>query len=308
MTPDNRPRLNIRPQQMLAVQQQNQMGMNQQRIVMNPQGNFVQGEVIQPSNDPNMLMAQRMVPAGQNVILQGQQMNPQQQAQQQPAVESQIPTTVNQGGPQDIEGIPDSVTAELEKLEQEDNGGMDEVGGVGDLLGGLGDDDDDLLNSLTAEMGDDFNILEYADPELDTTDDEKTTLLDSLEMDESESAKEEKLKQLEAEKLAKANMAVRQGQVVDPNLQQQLQNRMIGMSGNQLQPNVNLPDISNMNPQGAPQGQVMGQVPNQQQIILNQQGMNFQQKQVRIKTFPSPEIQQIHQQMMLQVRLKHLCD
>lgn len=40
--------------------------------------------------------------------------------------------------------------------------------GFSDLLGGLGEgDDDDLLKSLTSEMGDDFNILEYADPELD---------------------------------------------------------------------------------------------------------------------------------------------
>lgn len=39
--------------------------------------------------------------------------------------------------------------------------------------------------SLTAEMGDDFNILEYADPELDPTGDgEKSNFLDSLDLDE----------------------------------------------------------------------------------------------------------------------------
>ena len=80
--------------------------------------------------------------------------------------------------------IPDSVSAELEKLEQEDNTGMGEVEGVGDLLGELDDDDAELLDSLTAEMGDHFNILEYADPELDTTDGEKSNLLDSLELDD----------------------------------------------------------------------------------------------------------------------------
>lgn len=41
--------------------------------------------------------------------------------------------------------IPDNVTAELEKLEQEDNSGIGEVEGVGDILGGLAEDDDDLL-------------------------------------------------------------------------------------------------------------------------------------------------------------------
>uniref|UniRef100_A0A0A1WV58 Histone-lysine N-methyltransferase MLL3 n=1 Tax=Zeugodacus cucurbitae TaxID=28588 RepID=A0A0A1WV58_ZEUCU len=51
---------------------------------------------------------------------------------------------------------------ELEKLDSDENGAF------GDILGGLGDgNDDDLLKSLTAEIGDDFNILEYADPALD---------------------------------------------------------------------------------------------------------------------------------------------
>lgn len=84
--------------------------------------------------------------------------------------------------------IPDNVTAELEKLEQE-NGGMVEVEGVGDILGGLADDDDDIL----AEMGADFNILEYADPELDAlTGGEKTNILDSLDLEESEPDKDDK--------------------------------------------------------------------------------------------------------------------
>lgn len=83
--------------------------------------------------------------------------------------------------------IPDNVTAELEKLEQE-NGGMVEVEGVGDILG-LGEDDDELL----AEMGADFNILEYADPELDAlAGGEKTNILDSLDLEEPEPDKDEK--------------------------------------------------------------------------------------------------------------------
>lgn len=81
--------------------------------------------------------------------------------------------------------IPDNVTAELEKLEDE-NAGMGEVEGVGDILGDLGEDDDDeLLNSLTAEMGADFNILEYADPELDALNEgDQANLLDSLDFEE----------------------------------------------------------------------------------------------------------------------------
>lgn len=90
-------------------------------------------------------------------------------------------------GTTDNQEIPDSVTAELEKLEQE-GGGMVEVEGVGDILGGLGEDDDELL----AEMGADFNILEYADPELDAlTGGEKTNILDSLDLEEPESDKED---------------------------------------------------------------------------------------------------------------------
>ncbi|EDW01903.1 histone-lysine N-methyltransferase 2C [Drosophila grimshawi] len=53
--------------------------------------------------------------------------------------------------------------------------------GFGDILGGFGEgDDDDLLKSLTSEIGDDFNILEYADPELDVN------VLNTLDFEESE--------------------------------------------------------------------------------------------------------------------------
>lgn len=53
--------------------------------------------------------------------------------------------------------------------------------GFGDILGGFGEgDDDDLLKSLTSEIGDDFNILEYADPELDVN------VLNTLDFEETE--------------------------------------------------------------------------------------------------------------------------
>lgn len=295
----NRPRMGIRPgtvvnQQMLPVQQQ-QMGMNQ-RMMLNQGGNFNQGDMMAQGGiigDQNAMMTQRMVQSGQNVIMQQNLGQVNQQGQpggdQNPNNQSNVPG--------DVEGIPDSVTAELEKLEQDENVGMD---GVGDILGGLGDDDDDLLDSLTAEMGADFNILEYADPELDTTDDEKTNLLDSLELDESET-KDEKLK--EAEKLAKAN-------AMNP-AQQALQRQQMPMTNhqnvvNQIPASVNQIDQQGMNQAGpSQQGQLINQAGGQQ-VMLNPQGgiNNFQRQQVRIKTIganPIPEIQQIHQQMMLQV-------
>jgi hypothetical protein len=55
----------------------------------------------------------------------------------------------------------------------------------------------DLLEKLrvvyVAEMGNDFNILEYADPELDSvTGGEKTNILDeNLDLEEEDSSKEE---------------------------------------------------------------------------------------------------------------------
>lgn len=84
----------------------------------------------------------------------------QQQQQQQPMPMSPAVTTAAKtstssasaqpspvAGPATAGGqeIPDSVKAELDRLEQE-HGGMAEVEeGVGELLGGLGDDDDDEL-------------------------------------------------------------------------------------------------------------------------------------------------------------------
>jgi hypothetical protein len=327
MNPDNRPRQNIRTglnhqQHMLAVQQQQQMGgIQQQRMTMNPQGNFNQGpgDVMQIqggiiTNDQNAMIAQRMSQSGQNIILQQNiqgQVNPQSQSNAgNENIQGQ--TIVNQSGnTTDAEGIPDSVTAELEKLEQDENAGMDGVEGI---LGGLGDDDDDLLDSLTADICEDFNILEYADPELDTTDDEKTNLLDSLELDESENAKEEKLKNLESEKLSKANVVIHPQQ--QPNIQRHQHMPMPGNLINHIPSTVNpIGEMQNINqnPGNPQQGQqIMNQV-GVQQIMPNQQaGINFQQRQqpVRMRQGvpqqipPQIEIQQIHQEMMLRVSRK----
>ncbi|KAG5672534.1 hypothetical protein PVAND_002656 [Polypedilum vanderplanki] len=324
MTPDNRPRLNIRPGMNMNVpqmmtdqhqqqQQMNQAGLNQtQRMPINQGTNFnPQNEMMQQSNmiqqntpGQNMMMQQRLV-ASQNPsmqhALQGNQINP-----TQPNTTDQ--NVVHQQTGTDVEGIPDSVTAELEKLEQDENVGMD---GVGDILGGLGDDDDDLLDSLTAEMGADFNILEYADPELDTTD-EKSTLLDSLEMDEGENAKEEKLKNLEAEKIAKTNFPRTQQDMSNVQMQPNQQINRMQMQMTNINPQMQQSiDGQNVNQNAGPSQQQPAQIPQQQQQpgqVQNQQQMFQQanvQRQVRFKTIPPnqiPEIQQIHQQMMLQLQ------
>lgn len=70
---------------------------------------------------------------------------------QRPAVTQQTTatTTTNENTPNDQE-IPDNVTAELEKLEQE-TGTMVELQGVSEILGGLGEDDDELLGNKLIE-------------------------------------------------------------------------------------------------------------------------------------------------------------
>lgn len=319
INPDNRPRMGIRPgtvvnPQQILIQQQNALGIQQQRMV---QGNFSQnhGELIAQgnqtvgSNDQNSLLAQR-IQSGQHIIPQQNiQANPQSQTNEG----AQVASAVGQANPQaDAEGIPDSVTAELEKLEQDENVGMD---GVGDILGGLGDDDDDLLDSLTADMGADFNILEYADPELDTTDDEKNNLLDSLELDEGETAKDERMKSLENEKANKINLANPQHQTSSIQQQLQINSPMQGNSAVNQLPNIGQIDQQTPNTiptPGIQNTQVLNQMSGQQVVSMGQQNQinNFQQRQqVRIKTIPSnqiPEIQQIHQQMMLQVNIANL--
>lgn len=64
-----------------------------------------------------------------------------------PQLNQTNPTVTNNSENTNTEEIPDNVTAELEKLEQE-SGTMAELQGVSEILGGLGDDDDELLGKL----------------------------------------------------------------------------------------------------------------------------------------------------------------
>lgn len=62
-----------------------------------------------------------------------------------------VPTTMNETtgvATSEASEIPDNVTAELEKLEQEGAGPMVEVEGVSAILGDLADDDDELLGKF----------------------------------------------------------------------------------------------------------------------------------------------------------------
>ncbi|XP_072939829.1 uncharacterized protein [Epargyreus clarus] len=74
------------------------------------------------------------------------------------------------------QGTDEMDIGDMDKLEQ-DSGNIGEV----DILGLGGEDDDELLQSLTAEIGEQFNILEYADPELAALNDAEH-LLDGLEL------------------------------------------------------------------------------------------------------------------------------
>ncbi|XP_037946845.1 histone-lysine N-methyltransferase 2C [Teleopsis dalmanni] len=79
-----------------------------------------------------------------------------------------------------IDNVESSNVAELERIDPDENVGL------GDILGGFGEgDDDDLLKSLTTEIGDDFNILEYADPELDELSTNQN-ILNKLDLDDNE--------------------------------------------------------------------------------------------------------------------------
>lgn len=82
----------------------------------------------------------------QNVILSQRLQRPLMVQQQQAAVQQGAAPQPSQVG--ENQEIPDIVTAEIEKLEQEQDEALPGEE-VGDILGKLGDDDDELLGELT---------------------------------------------------------------------------------------------------------------------------------------------------------------
>lgn len=145
------------------------------------------------------------------------------------------------------------------KLNHTDLEKLEEVGD--DLLGDLGEDDEDeFLKSFTAEM--DFNILEYADPELDALNEaDQSNLLDSFVFDDTE--EKEKAKRAALEKLNKANenKATLTGQL-KANLNQ----------NNEHQANTTNSGVSNITQQSHPNQitQHARQPQTQQQIMMQQ--------------------------------------
>ncbi|XP_045521362.1 histone-lysine N-methyltransferase 2C-like isoform X11 [Pieris brassicae] len=107
--------------------------------------------------DHHLIMQQRLIATEGNQ--QGISNVNQQNMEQKQNAPSQSGGDKPDGADQ---GSDEMDIGDMDKLEQ-DSGNIGEV----DILTGLGgEDDEQLLESLTAEIGEQFNILEYADPEL----------------------------------------------------------------------------------------------------------------------------------------------
>ncbi|XP_026321911.1 uncharacterized protein LOC113231673 isoform X2 [Hyposmocoma kahamanoa] len=138
----------LRPRTPLAPGQRpdHQLLMQQQRLV-NAEGGQIQQNIGNPAN-------------------QGTEQKP------------NISQAGNVEPKQETEGTDEMDMGDMDKLEQDPGN----IGEVGDILTGLGgEDDEELLESLTAEMGEQFNILEFADPELAALNDAEH-ILDGLEL------------------------------------------------------------------------------------------------------------------------------
>lgn len=205
------------------------------------------------------------------------------------------------GGPAgDVESaeIPDNVTADLETLEQEVCGEdlFDEA-----FLGDLGD----------------FNLLEYADPELNEED--KSDLLDSLELDEpAESGGAEKGEE-KGKKETDLNSYIGGGVAAAGSAESAAGGSLPSNTmavGQMVNPGINQPQMvdpnMNVNKDGQQQGQDQqhfqnppNMVQQQQQAPQPQQQQQLQQRVYQMKQpmqLP-PNIQQIQQHMISQVSL-----
>lgn len=293
--PKNMQQNPMQPQQ--YAQQPNMMHPNQQFNTLRMQGGMLVNSNQVPQNPGLMQQVQRSQNMNQEQMIGGQDQTSTEQQEVAMIAESLqqnmggppggvpgvAPVTTAGGAAGETEGadIPDNVTADLETLEQED------------LF------DDDLFG--------DFNILEYADPELATlNDDEKTNILDTLELDEPE--KEEKPK-----KEADLNSYIGGG----PEQQQQQQgtsgvsnlpnNQMMGQMVNHQQQQQQPQQQSQMDPNAMNKD---GGQPQMEAHFQNPQGMTpqqQQQQQQRVYQMKQPmqlppNIQQIQQQMISQIQ------
>lgn len=201
------PGMIARPPRFIGAQHQIRASMQSQQFNMNPVQQQIMSpdqqqtvkpvisvqnnSTINPSTDSmsSTNMAQQQVPTN----VQSNMNNPIQQCA--PNVQS----TEQQQQPMNTDNFinmePKMNHGELEKMDDLEK--MDKLEDD-DLLGALGGEDDDDLFSFAEEMGSDFNILEYADPELDA--EGEANLLDSLDFDDTD--EKEKAKKAA---LAKAN-------------------------------------------------------------------------------------------------------
>ncbi|CAG7629500.1 unnamed protein product [Allacma fusca] len=229
----NRPQLNFTMGQQ-QVQQMQQQQMQQQQLnsqaqfrqgipnrnPLDPYDHLVgqqrQGVVMSPGKDGNQSQGSSMLAQQLGRPLNSVMNSPQIPIASpppvpQPNTASHMSPSRNSGGnhtampsnhgvisstPADHQELPDSVTAELEKLEQEQHneGGVETE--TGELVD-MGIDDDELLG-----MGADFNILEYADPELDqAVGGEKTNILDNLDLEEEKDEEKDENKDLKRKEI-----------------------------------------------------------------------------------------------------------
>lgn len=98
-----------------------------------------QNKLIDPQQQQNLLKQQQQQQVVQNHQLLNKLPVVQQQTQSVNLLVSSTTTSEQE--------IPDNVTAEIEKLEEE-TGTMVELQGVSDILGGLGEEDDELLGKF----------------------------------------------------------------------------------------------------------------------------------------------------------------
>ncbi|XP_068631112.1 histone-lysine N-methyltransferase 2C-like isoform X2 [Battus philenor] len=136
---------------------------------------------LQPGQRPDhqLIMQQRIVAADSQIHQNIPHSVAQHLMEQKQSMAAQSHVSTPGDNKQDAaseQGTDEMDMGDMDKLEQ-DAGNIGEV----DILTGLGGEDDEaLLESLTAEMGEQFNILEYADPELAALND--AHLLDGLEL------------------------------------------------------------------------------------------------------------------------------
>lgn len=280
-------------QQQYGQQQQQMMAPNQQFSSLRMQGGMLVNSPMAQNNTIIQQQQQQGRPHGQEQMLGGHPVQDQATTQEQQEV-AMIAESLQQnmaapqiaGGvagatvataPTTGEGetaeIPENVTADLETLEQDD------------LF------DEAFLGSLSG----DFNILEYADPELDTLNDEdKSNLLDSLELDEPDNGGDKEDKQKKEVVGQELNFAA--GDAAGPSNAMVQQQMPIQQQQQQQQMD---PNVMNKEMVQHPQFQNMQQ--QQQQMPHPQQQQQQRIYQMKQPMQLPPNIQQIQQQMISQV-------